>query len=433
MKERLVAALDARLDRPIATARVRLLIRSILGLLGFDCVVDLAAHGGRYGVGGFNVAHFGFLDPLVAGITPAVYLALLFVSAGLALTLAFGRLRRASMIALTVTYTLSWSVSLLDAYQHHYLLSLLLVGLTAATCDEERPLAPNAGYVSATTTAAIVYAFTALTKLEPDWRSGDALTRLLTAGQVDAVAILGQRLGLAPGESMRALALSAIAVQLLSFAAYALAPRVEEGSLRGRVGFACAMLPPLVFHAGVLEMPLDVGWFTRYMIALALLAFTPREVLVPVDRLVESTLARLRFASEPFTLRVFTVLAAGALAIAWFALDLPGVATAAVVVVALVGVTAAWAVAKGRAIDDLPAALLLVAASTSFAVTHGAVGPLEASEVRYDYYRFVGGDHRRRGERAAAMAAYRKALRYAPDEARQDRVRNILARLRDHS
>ena len=34
------------------------------------------------------------------------------------------------------------------------------------------------------------------------------------------------------------------------------------------------------------------------------------------------------------------------------------------------------------------------------------------TQARYDYYRFVGGDHRRRGEYPEALDAYEKANRY---------------------
>ena len=49
--------------------------------------------------------------------------------------------------------------------------------------------------------------------------------------------------------------------------------------------------------------------------------------------------------------------------------------------------------------------------------------------MRYDYYRFVGGDRRRRGETAAAIAAYRKAYAYAPDGQSREETARKLARL----
>ncbi len=40
---------------------------------------------------------------------------------------------------------------------------------------------------------------------------------------------------------------------------------------------------------------------------------------------------------------------------------------------------------------------------------------IASTDVRYDFYRFVGGDARRRGDVAAALEAYTKADRYAPE------------------
>jgi hypothetical protein len=55
-----------------------------------------------------------------------------------------------------------------------------------------------------------------------------------------------------------------------------------------------------------------------------------------------------------------------------------------------------------------------------------------SSDVRWEYYRFAGGDHYRRGEYAEALRDYVKGERYAPEgETRQpriDKLRTILSR-----
>jgi hypothetical protein len=111
----------------IAAVRPWLLLRGLLVLLALDCVIDLVPHGARYGASGFNVAHFAWLDVIAPMPTAALYVGLLFACALLALTQALAGPSRLGLATLAVLYTYAWAASLLDAYQHHYLISLLLL------------------------------------------------------------------------------------------------------------------------------------------------------------------------------------------------------------------------------------------------------------------------------------------------------------------
>ena len=53
-------------------------------------------------------------------------------------------------------------------------------------------------------------------------------------------------------------------------------------------------------------------------------------------------------------------------------------------------------------------------------------GAIAASEARWDFYRFLGGDLYRRGQPEASLEAYLKGERYAPEgKTRKDKIRKI--------
>ncbi|MEO0326883.1 MAG: hypothetical protein AAF447_28335, partial [Myxococcota bacterium] len=103
----------------------------VLLLLAFDVVVDFLPHGGRYGIGAFNVAHFPWLDALQPVPTPALYVGLCVLLGVLAAGLGLGRPTRTGQALLCLLFTWSWAMSMLDSYQHHYLLSWVLLAMVA--------------------------------------------------------------------------------------------------------------------------------------------------------------------------------------------------------------------------------------------------------------------------------------------------------------
>ncbi len=564
------AADDAQSSRSfvfpgVVLARPYLLLRLTLVLLAFDCFLDLVPHGGRYGVGNFNVAHFHWMDAVLPTPSPALYLGTLIVSGVLALAMAL-RPYRPGLAVLFGAYTYAWSMSMLDSYQHHYLISLLLfsciflplptaaqvvgeeswedgeeereegkgrasstkaqadtgsakaqadasvliggvaylvgifdllavsvklpgllatIGLTESTgwvvrsalliagvvvpwmarspkkrspdkdaseqdAFEQDPnddaMFPQAfarswAYVSVGVTCAIVYFYTAVTKLSPDWRDGHALRRI---GHSDAFVALEEaaREGLpllGPLESdafWSLLAKGAIAVQLVSAMAFLLgsqSARLREVRLRGRVGswlrdgwlgplvVALFGLAPLSFHLGAETMGLEIGWFSYYMLLLVIVFFSPAPSLVAAVAGLSWPWRKLKglggrwlvkdATQEGAEIGPLSVLSSVLVVIA-FALwrlwdvDLPGSTGAGVVVGVLLACAAIYSFRYRRLhrFVSLPVAALVA--------TLGASVALSQSEVRYDYYRFVGGDHRRRGEYEAALEAYEKANRY---------------------
>ena len=478
----------------VAAVRPYLLLRCMLLLLAFDCWIDLIPHAGRYGVGGFNVSHFAMLDWLPTP-TPGVYIGAMLLTGWLALVMAI-RPVRLGLGLLFGFYTYGWSMSMLDSYQHHYLVSLLLfsciffptsgsialfeaelepqeplvrwrtlggavLALTAAElvlalCEvstpliqlvdrdvariglraaavllgflllffaEDRSASPRRmstsawGYVSLCITCAIVYFYTAITKLEPDWRQGDALRRLGTSDSVEALKDEALTRGLPLVGTLdepsfwALLAQGAIAVQLFSCVGFLVAAR--QDSLRGyRRWIAVALgLAPLSFHIGAEKLSLSIGWFSYYMLLITAVVFTPIEVLRPIGEALTVPARWLyrRLHQRTDTDRIgWGLLAAGAAigAATTAQLDLPGAAGAAFVVAALLIGGGIWSMRRGHYAEARGWGLgALVAAACMWL-------SIAETDVRYDYYRFVGGDHKRRGELAEALEAYSKANRY---------------------
>ena len=480
----------------VAPVRPYLLLRLSLLLLAFDCWVDLIPHAGRYGVGDFNVAHFWFLEILPTP-TPGIYIGTMVLCGWLAMVMAV-RPARAGLALLFGLYTYGWSMSMLDSYQHHYLISLLLfsfmffpvpaatevfgptgtakaaperdLGLwrvvggllllvvvadaTMAACGVRAPLDRIFGessllmgaratvillgallifmvdegpksegkrgsawaYVSVCVTCAIVYGYTAITKLSKDWREGHALRRLGNSDafqelQAQAIGDEGLPLfGTMPVDDFwKLMATGAILVQLVSAVGYLIAAR--QDALQGwkRYLVAAFGLAPLSFHIGAERMALEIGWFSYYMLLVLFVVFLPVEVLRPVGAAFSwpARFLRDRLGDRGRSPWLFLALGLVASVPAAMVLDLPGAAVAGGVLAAVLvlGVVLAdrkerLADARGWGMGAFVAGVCMWASITML------------NDVRYDYYRFVGGDHRRRGELVEALDAYEKANAY---------------------
>lgn len=481
-------ALDRLIFRPISTARPYLMAKGVLLLLGLDCIVELVSHGGRYGVGGFNVAHFALLDAVLPVPTPALYVGTLFACSLLAFVLVLGQLRRSLLIALITLYTLAWASSLLDAYQHHYLLSLLLASMCAfpetklrdlvrpVVAETSAPPAPHRtkgrrhsettsdeplpaedahpletregpGYVSFLFTCAIVYAFTALMKLDPDWRSGAALARIVDTSTLYPLMIAFGRLGLSEAEWYLWLARGAIAIQAVCSATFVLAAFSDAFATRRARGLVSLLLvAPIAFHVSAEAMDLEIGWFSRYMMLIACVALLPDSVIRLPLQLVGALRGLTRPADakvdapgeERFARFVFAALAAVLVPVVLSSVDLPGTLGAGIfAAVFVLGVFAHEERAGKDTADDLPIALAIAGLLAFGCVSYPRLGlragdtyyGVEASTVRYDYYRYVAGDFVRREDTASALANYRKALEFAPNDELREATRGKIERL----
>lgn len=333
---------------PVAGVRTYLLLRGTLLLVAFDVWLTRISHGGRYGAGDFNVAHFAWLDALQPGVSPALYVGVSTLTGFLCFTLALApRPPRWLLGVAFALHTWGWAMSMLDSYQHHYLLSIVLLALiffprlsaeeallspaprSAETLPPKRlparggprhktkkgsrpdkthepeptslsPLrAPTTAawaYVALAWSIAIVYAYTAFSKTSDEWLSGAAMQsvlRLPAGGEVpegasDPVAPLRWLASICGIEGERfwwMLGHSVVLVQIVCAVGYLLAPFRDAARRRFHAAYSwIALATALSFHLGAEHMQLKIGWFSWYMIMYALIMLLPAAPLAMLMR-----------------------------------------------------------------------------------------------------------------------------------------------------
>lgn len=435
-------------------ARAFWLLRGLYLLLAGDLWLDMVEHGGRYGIGEFNVAHFVWLDDWLPLPTASTYLALLIASGFIALSLALGPAPRWLRVLLAAMYTLAWTISLHDSYQHHYLLSWLLAWCAALpdlTPHEAKGETPVRGWGLPMTavTCAIVYGFTGMAKSELEWRSGQVLRTITKArppgasepGKFDAARDLLVQLGVEEATVWQLFALSTIALQWTIAAGYLAAPRRDEDPARWRVWVVSSgLLAAFSFHAvAEIFQVFEIGLFSYYMMMVALVLLGPTTVLTLGARGV-SWVSDLSFARAPegtprlgsphaqrassapetkkdrrvqIALTRFwsPVLSVGMLAGIGYVIPLPGAQTASLSLAALLVVRIAISLQKGTIVEGEGDRLALNAAAVTLLMWLA----LTQTAVPFDYYRRTAGELSRMGRLEEALSAYRLAERFAPE------------------
>lgn len=519
---------------PIAAVRPYLALKGTLLLLAFDLWVTRLSHAGRYGAGGFNVAHVPWLDAIQPQISPALHIGVCLLTSVLCLAIVFAHRPPRWLFGLCfAVHTWSWGMSMLDSYQHHYLLSLVLLCMIffpplsadeALVASKRAPKAPPAkgkrkkrkkkkkapgakpvepsifdpfplasawGYVALAGSVAIVYSYTAFAKTAPDWLSGASLRRVL---HLDAVGMPAQGAADPIGPFRELLAMvgvegetfwlvmghSVVLVQIICATGYLLSPFRDVAKAKAlRFFYWVAFFTALSFHVGAEYMGLKIGWFSWYMIGYAAIFFLPASWLVAAARVV-IPLRGVRYRSDVVAGRIVLVIVLAVVGAATSYWPLVWLAVAVLFVaplrwasramwradvadvppqtaLALTGIGALGLVVSGYAVDlpgapeaSIVAAVGLGAGVVVLLVLRGHARPMVGyavgatlasaalvvsvllSDVRWDYYRNVGGDHRRRGEVEEAYNAYVKANRYAPEgedrAARETEMREILER-----
>jgi hypothetical protein len=427
-------------------ARAFLLHRGVLGLLAFDAWLGMYQHAGRYGVGGFNVAHFAWIDALVP-VSPALYGGLILLTGMLALPMALAGASRPGKALLTFSYTSAWLISLHDSYQHHYLLSWLLLWLIFIpdpgideTNRRDSPLVRGVGMPLMALTCAIVYAFTGVAKSEPEWRSGAVLKRLSHSkppgaaqhGVLDPVRDALMALGLDQAMAWHLIALSVIALQWVVAIGYVASARRDESPSRLRVGLvSLALAGAWSFHAfAELGHMFDIGLFSFYMLWISFVLLAPSAWVAwfadaatePFAKLPE----RLQKLGAPLVVRSLLAAAGLALPAVGVALDVPGAVWAALLGGGFVLAWGGWALS--RAHSDVAVRVALAGLGTALTLWIAlAVGP-----VRFDYYRRTAGELARMERTEEALALYRKAESLAPPgETRRKKIEELEKKLRE--
>lgn len=412
--------------QPMDATRPRWMARLLLGMLALDCWLVMVPHAARYGAGGFNVAHFHWLQALQPLPTADLYVGLMLVCGSLSLLGAFGTLGRLGLGALTVLYTWAWAMSQLDSYQHHYFLTLTLCCLffSCSVRVDEGDRVRDWGYRMMLVTVAIVYGFTGLSKTEEGWRQGEVLQRIHASGDALAPGLwLGELVGLDEALFWPVaghLVVVSQVVILLAYLVAGLAPRFRGAGLIRWVGWFVAM----AFHLGAEWASLRVGWFSWYMIVIATVALPPLAWSRSLDNALSWFGERLTGGEDP-PARSLVVLAVASAALAPLlvmqGLDVPGAMGWGLTWILILP----WLVtrARGRRPESSRWHVIGSALAVSISAAVLWVG-ISSTSVRYDYYRFLGGDTFRRGELSRSHQAYGKANTYAPDG--QSRWKKVL-------
>lgn len=407
------------LDSTQEKGRLEFIARSILLMLALDIWWNMMARAGRYGFRDFNVAHFPWLDLLQPMPSPGLYIGVLLVASVLAVFGALFWRTTVSAALIAGLWTWAWASSLMDSYQHHYYLSLVLVALIGFPKKNARS---QWGFGALCASTAIMYFWAAFAKALPDWQGGTAL-RIVARGRRDEVESLFSLLGLPSDLGWQMASIGVVLVQILIGMAYLgawLRGRRETPSRVLDVLCVAGMLGGLSFHIGAEWLGLKIVWFSYYMVALSILVLAPNGVW---QRLWEKL---PKWKSIPFNAPISLLLVMlGALGIVW--VDLPGTLGVA----ALVGL-------GGILLMLRRLELAMHYALGIFAAGGLMILSFEASSARWDFYRFSGGDASRVAALVkdsddnlkyldAAIVAYQKANQYAPPgESRDEQLRRVI-------
>ena len=261
--------------QPICSARTRFVTHGVLLLLAFDCLLLMLPRAALYGSGDFNVAHLGWLDRQLPMPSPSLYATTLIFVSIFALMIALGPSQRplgAVKVIVFLLYTYGWAMSLLDSYQHHYFVSLVLLCIVFFPQSKDHADDRTAAwsYQLLGAIIAIVYLYGAISKLESGWMSG------VTAEEWFDEGWLAEWLG----ESHTAWTILAWLIIVSEFAlaaGYAVVVMLAESATGSRGnGLRISMLVlSFLLHIGIEFVGLRIGWFSYYMLLLASAFFLP--------------------------------------------------------------------------------------------------------------------------------------------------------------
>ena len=407
---------------PVSGIRVWLMVRATALVLALDAWVLMIERGGRYGAGGFNVAHFAWLDALQPLPSASLYVGLIISCGVLSLLIALGIARGIAMVMLTLGYTYSWAMSQLDSYQHHVFISWILLcfcvtpWLSAREVFKEGREICAWGYRLLIALTTILYIFTGISKAEPEWLSGSVLKRINAAGgHLEPFREFLTGLGADEATFWTLSGHSVVAVQWVIAAAWlSLMVFGERAGVWVRVGRLGGVLCAIAFHIGAEIVGLRIGWFSWYMLGMTLIAFFPAELLARLAAPVGERIERVEAAFHPPKRRsaaaswiLLNALAASALLIVGLELDLPGTAESGALWALLSVLLVAAEFKRSRRVRYTAFAISLCALTLTLSIEQG--------RARYDFYRFVGGDALRRRQLNDALVAYGRANTYAPE------------------
>lgn len=446
-------------ESPFLAVRINLLRVFLFGLVGIDAFLQIS-HAPRYGAGGFNVSHLPWLDTWLPLPGPALMLFVFLLQSYLAFRIAAGQADRLSLGLLATLFGGGYFISQVDSYQHHYLLFLILgvalvVPWRAARSSPPRVLLPSWGLKLITVQISFLYLWAAIAKMDPLWLAGSTLSMQVHDDVTrELIVRAGAKLGLGVDQTWSMMSWTVMVGELL----------VALGWQLKRFRWFTFLLG-LSFHVGVELLGYKIGLFSYFMMALYVLMlpegvmtrlgdwltpaeggpnpiqvrrrwgmlvsglWTPLLVLTleqPNYTLFLTAGMFLYYAlaprpallweigffdpdregPSPRCLAIFGMACAGGTFLFWKFLPISDVryVMGGLLVVALLGERRGPVGREGRAVIHLLACGMVIGVH------------LLTYQVR-DYYRYMGGDARRRGELVLAREAYSRVTQISPDYA----------------
>ena len=406
-------------QRPLSALLV--LRFGFFGLLAYDLWSISLSHAPRYGAGGFNVAHLDFLN-LWFSPNP-VSIGILYILAGtLSLWVAVGLLGRLGTALCASIYAFTYFWSQADSYQHHYLLCLCLCLFVGMPWQKVKSINLTALMLQ----MSLIYAWTAVAKLEPVWLSGDTLNKLVVAPDVRAsVLSTGAALGLNMQETFQFSAWAVMLGEFFAAVAFVVRP------LRGLAFFIVPW-----FHIMVEWIGFDIELFSYYMLLLNFTLLSPHRFWTWLDaqyhKLISSNTAlppsldlsvtqsissQVSSTSqiEPrvktdLVIKITFALITGLIA-AWsiYQIDLEGSSEAALITsILLACLIFAHLLPLNLKLSKLKLLVITSICLASFG-HYFLQKEVSSASFRFDYYRMWGGDLKRRGQDQQALKIYQKA------------------------
>lgn len=396
------------------------------GLLAVDFWTILLEHAPRFGAGGFNVSQLPWLDRFLPLPTPEVVGPLYVVGGLLATCIALGIAPRRCLTLLAPVYAGVYFWSQSDSYQHHYLISLLLVLLTAvpeAAWTLPRPGEPThvqswamrLVYVQ----IGLMYAWTAVTKHTPVWLDGTTLDQIVACEPREQLRAAATWTGGTLNQTMAWAATVVMIGEYIAGLVYLARPLWVVGLF---------LIP--TFHLGVEWLRLDIELFSYYMVGTNVVLLMPERWLLrmtdAVARRSGPVVRAHAWSVKPRPISAGAARAqAGAVGALLFAVGatvpFEG-ATRAGVALAFAAMAILWPFGDPSPHLRRMAVGLLVGGAALWVTVH-------ATDTAYTYYRQWGGFLRRQGDDAGAREMYEKANAAAGDApARHLQLARLLAR-----
>jgi len=417
-------------------------------IVALDCFIDIA-HAARYGARGFNVSQLPGLDPVLPVPSRVAIATVCLVGAFLALRMVFGVAMAASVRLLTALWAYRYFISQLDSYQHHYLISLLLLIGCFVPWEEarqrpeppprrerkrkkQRDAEPRRHWLSAgiadmpaelvvrhwairllVVQVAILYFWAAVAKMNHAWVDGSALHAEMSTGWASD---LVQRVFGAARVDQAHHVLShggfAVAAKLVLAAELMLAALLLVRPL-----WPAALLIGVPFHVFVEASGFRIGLFSYFMVGFyvlmipdAWLEWLGARWRRGTARMWSAVQARLPSGDGAAAVAVLLTISA-AIMVGITPFERVLYAALAILVIGMATVVTRWRAARREGATAAP----LLAAGAGNAAAALVVLLLHVfTDQAFDYYKFLSGTARRSGDQELAARCYRRMLDIRP-------------------